>query len=124
MTYCVKNYLLSIGYFYKRHSIQLGHTLTGFAVGSVWRVAYGGAANFLCLSKDGPEYNKINTAATEYRNVIKGVEFQTYDYGIFPNTAYNQNVACARCYSERSAVMMLPARRTCPAGWYKEYEGD
>ena len=70
MTYCVKNYLLSIGYFYKRHSIQLGHTLTGFAVGSVWRVAYGGAANFLCLPKDRPESNKTNTAATEYRNVI------------------------------------------------------
>ena len=35
--------------------------------------------------QDGLEYNKINTAATEYRNVIKGVEFQTYDYGIFPS---------------------------------------
>ena len=54
---------------------------------------------------------------------IKGVEYEIYKSGIFPNTAYNQNVACARCYSERSAVMMLPARSTCPAGWYKEYEG-
>ena len=87
-------------------------------------MAYGGAANFLCLPKDRPEYNNINTAATEYRNVIKGVEFQTYDYGIFPNTAYNQNVTCARCFSEISAVMMLPARSTCPTGWYKEYEGE
>ena len=39
----------------------MGLTLTGFAAGSEWRVAYGGAANFLCLPKDGPEYNKVNT---------------------------------------------------------------
>jgi len=47
--------------------------------------------------------------------MINGVEYQSFGYG---------NVPCARCYTEtRSAVMMIPAKRSCPAGWTQEYEG-
>jgi len=55
---------------------------------------------------------------------MNGAECQSYNYGIFPNSANQQNVPCARCYTEnRPALMMIPAKRSCPSGWIKEYEG-
>jgi len=56
---------------------------------------------------------------------MAGAEYQSYQYGIFPDNIYDQNVPCARCYTEnRPATMMIPAKRTCPGGWTKEYEGE
>ena len=60
----------------------------------------------------------------EHHSSIEGTEFATYKYGIFPDEAHTKNVPCARCMSKRSAVMMLPARRTCPDAWTREYEGQ
>ena len=55
--------------------------------------------------------------------MIKGAEYQANDAVLFPKHALNQNVPCARCLAPRSAVMMLPAMRTCPKDWTREYEG-
>ena len=34
------------------------------------------------------------------------------------------NVPCSVCYvSERRAKLMIPARKTCPGGWKREYGG-
>jgi len=56
---------------------------------------------------------------------MRGAEYQSYNYGMFPNTAYQQNVPCARCYTEnRPALMMIPAKRSCPSEWTQEYEGN
>ena len=54
---------------------------------------------------------------------LKGVEYQSAKEGIFPAIAENQNVPCARCFTKRTASMMLPGKRTCPDGWVKEYQG-
>ena len=56
--------------------------------------------------------------------MISGVEYQSGSSGIFPSAAHDQNVPCARCYTQRSAVVMIPSRRSCPTGWSKEYEGE
>jgi len=80
----------------------------------------GGGTNYQCLPLD-PEYNLYSSSGR--RSIISGAEYQSHDYGIFPNAAHDQNVPCARCYSSRSAMMMLPAKRTCPLSWNKEYEG-
>jgi len=71
-----------------------------------------------------PQYNKVNTASFA-GSLIYGTEYQSYSYGIFPDSAHDQNVPCARCYTEnRPALMMIPAKRFCPTGWTKEYEGN
>lgn len=55
---------------------------------------------------------------------MTGAEYQSGSRGIFSSSTDNQNVPCAVCLtSGRSANMMYPAKRTCPAGWVKEYEG-
>jgi len=71
-----------------------------------------------------PQYNRVYTGSGFEGSSINGVEYQTERFGIFPNSAYEQNVPCARCYTEnRPALMMIPARRSCPSGWTEEYEG-
>ena len=51
------------------------------------------------------------------------MEYESGNNGLLPGSTQNQNVPCARCLSRGTAVMMLPAKRTCPQGWTKEYEG-
>ena len=78
----------------------------------------GGAGNHQCMPQE-PEYNLwYNT--TSY-TIISGAEYQ----GVSPifDGSSDENVPCARCYSENSAVMMIPAKRSCPESWHKEYEG-
>ena len=76
-----------------------------------------------------PEYNRYYGAnggsGVVYDGYIAGVEYQTGSYGVFPNEARNNNVPCAVCYAgSRSSVLTIPAWRTCPTGWQKEYEGN
>jgi len=71
-----------------------------------------------------PQYNSVDSSDNFSGSLIYGTEYQSYSYGIFPDSAYDQNVPCARCYTEnRPALMMIPAKRSCPTGWTKEYEG-
>ena len=70
-----------------------------------------------------PQYNSFGGSGFT-GSWVAGVEYETYTYGIFPDSAYQQNVPCARCYTNnRSAVMMIPAKRECSDGWTKEYNG-
>ena len=100
------------------YSAESFFLLSGFAAGAFYS-NIGGGSNYLCLPHN-PEYNKYSDAAGG--GEISGVEYET-NSGIFPYSTYDQNVPCARCLSIRSVVMMLPARRTCPHSWTKEYEG-
>ncbi|XP_067931135.1 uncharacterized protein [Watersipora subatra] len=77
------------------------------------------------MPKD-PEYNSFSNINHNQwlGSWIAGTEYQTHLYGIFPDNAHDQNVPCARCHTgNRSALMMLPGKRTCPNGWVREYEG-
>ena len=38
-------------------------------------------------------------------------------------TLHNHNVPCAVCQSERSNVLMIPAKNKCLPGWHREYNG-
>ena len=98
-------------------NLQYTIVYTGFVAGTVY-THKGGGANQQCLPLD-PEYNSFSTAAS--KTTIAGTEYQ--DVSPIFNGINDQNVPCARCYSRNSAVMMLPAKRTCPQGWTKEYEG-
>ena len=94
--------------------------LSGFAAGTYYSTT-GGGSNYQCLPLD-PEYNRFD-AAGPYYSLMSGVEYQNHAVGILPGNTHDQNVPCARCFSGRTAVMMIPAKRTCPQGWTKEYEG-
>jgi len=80
--------------------------------------------NYQCMPPD-PQYNKVYTSGYGGGSLINGAEYQSFQYGIFPSSAYEQNVPCARCYTEnRPALMMIPAKRSCLSGWAKGYEGN
>ena len=68
-----------------------------------------------------PEYNSWSTSGS--RTYLYGAEYESGNNGLFTQSVNDQNVPCARCLTPRSAVMMYPARRNCPSGWIKEYEG-
>ncbi len=92
----------------------------GLAAGSHYNHK-GGGADYLCLPKD-PEYSAYQ--AGEYPgNYLHGVEYETWQTG--PYHSMNQHEApCAVCYTPvRSAVLMLPAKLTCPPNWTLEYSG-
>ncbi|XP_067929602.1 short-chain collagen C4-like [Watersipora subatra] len=94
----------------------------GYAGGSNYSHS-GGGANHQCMPLD-PEYNKFSGSVTFVGSWLAGAEYESSSYGIFPNSAQNQNVPCARCYTNsRSAMMMVPGKRNCSEGWTKEYEG-
>ncbi|XP_067951951.1 short-chain collagen C4-like [Watersipora subatra] len=81
----------------------------------------GGGVNYLCMP-DSPEYNSPRSVSNSA--FIAGVEYQTESFGVFPSSTHNQNAPCARCYTgNRPALMMIPAKRTCPDDWTTEYEG-
>ncbi|XP_067934124.1 uncharacterized protein, partial [Watersipora subatra] len=81
----------------------------------------GGSSVYACLPST-PEYNSYTPGTSSY-NWIRGTEYET-NSDIFSNTMQNHNVPCARCYvPTRSATIMIPAKRTCPPSWNKEYEG-
>ena len=93
--------------------------IVGFAAGSYYSHT-GGGVNYQCLPLQ-PEYNSYTDSGSP--SWIYGVEYESGNNGLLPGSTQNQNVPCARCLSRGTAVMMLPAKRTCPQGWTKEYEG-
>lgn len=91
---------------------------TGFAAGTLFSKT-GGGVNYQCMPLR-PEYNTYSNNG--YWSLLSGAEYQGQGSGLFPGTIFDHNVPCARCLAPRSAVMMYPAKRTCPTGWSKEYE--
>lgn len=77
--------------------------------------------NYQCMPLD-PEYNRYSAGGSN--GILRGTEYQSHTSKLFPDTALDQNVPCARCLAPRTAHMMVPAKRTCPEGWTSEYEGE
>ena len=91
----------------------------GFAASSSYPTV-GGGVNYQCLSLS-PQFDNTGGGGDLYA-FISGAEYQTAGSGALTNV-HDHNVPCARCHSGRSAIMMLPGRRDCLAGWTKEYNG-
>ena len=78
--------------------------------------------NYQCLPLS-PQHDQ-HTVPSGGASWLTGTEYRTEGHqSRFRASADYQNVPCARCYSNRSAVMMLPARWDCPSGWTREYYG-
>ena len=71
----------------------------------------------LCLHEN-PQRRENKVVAR--RSLIRGVEYETD--GHFEEVK-NHDMACSVCQVQRSDVVMVPGRRTCPGGWVLEYEG-
>ena len=92
----------------------------GRAVGT-WHNTQGGAANYLCMPKDGPQYTDFQVGIQGYSPVY-GAQYQTLGSPL--DSVNGRNVPCAVCHvTTRAAVMMIPGMVTCPSSWTKEYYG-
>ena len=86
---------------------------TGYSGGSYY-AHHGAAANHLCMPKD-PEFLPDITAHAH----VFGTE---YDQNFVPNIE-NNDAPCSVCKSQRTSILMLPARKHCYPGWVMEYTG-
>ena len=96
----------------------------GRAAGS-WYGQNGGGANYLCLPEN-PQYSSYTAGVQSGRAYLYGAVYKTgAGYANSPfRSFHDHNVPCAVCYtSTRQTVVMIPARRTCPSSWNKEYYG-
>ena len=93
---------------------------SGKAAGSHYSKG-GGATNHLCLPND-PEYLQYQSGKKTGISHIYAAEYE-YTIGSL-SSLHNHNVPCAICYvSNRTTVLMIPAKITCPTSWTKEYRG-
>ena len=91
---------------------------SGITGGSSWTHS-GGGSNYLCMPKV-PEYTlPYSSSGPEYKSYIYGAEYQYPLQG-----SLGHNVPCAVCHvSNRSAVLMIPGKTTCPTNWTRECYG-
>ncbi|XP_013399412.1 uncharacterized protein LOC106165658, partial [Lingula anatina] len=89
----------------------------------------GGGSNYLCLPQT-PEWGKYQDGGQGTGSYIHGVEYERIYSNIFSTTHtgvqnFQQHDApCAVCYTQtRPSHVMIPAKKTCPAGWTTEYNG-
>lgn len=82
----------------------------------------GGGRNFQCFPEE-PEYSDYR-AGVQGHSYAYGVEYQEPIANLGNGVLKDDNVPCAVCYSAaRVALLMIPARLTCPKGWTPEYNG-
>ncbi|XP_063446598.1 short-chain collagen C4-like [Mytilus trossulus] len=93
---------------------------SGYAAGEkyTWSSSYkGGASNMLCL----PNNPELSDKAGSGDSFIFGTEFEG---NLFASDSDDEDVPCALCRSSNTASsVMIPGRKTCYAGWKKEYNG-
>ena len=95
------------------------HVYSGRVGGNLHNQA-GGGGNYLCLPDD-PEYSDSLDYLYTSRSFsyIYGTEYKETVGG-----KHSKNVPCAVCtVTTRSAVVMIPAKATCPPEWTREYYG-
>ena len=91
---------------------------SGKAAGSRYSKG-GGASNHLCLPND-PEYLAYQSGKNSHGSKIYAAEYEVTIESL--SGLHNHNVPCAICYvSNRTTVLMIPAKITCPTSWTKEY---
>ncbi|XP_052091334.1 uncharacterized protein LOC127728132 [Mytilus californianus] len=95
---------------------------TGQAGGNHY-MAKGGGVNYLCLPND-PENGEFNSYGNDQ---IYGSEYEiSYAFTPtgWPKSIHNKEVPCSVCFRKhKSAMIMIPGRKTCYRGWNTEYHG-
>ncbi|CAH1269269.1 Hypp4137 [Branchiostoma lanceolatum] len=96
---------------------------SGIAGGTHFAQA-GGGTNYLCLPKN-PQWGSYLDGHQLSSAYIYGAEYElSHDVPFGSKSLHNQNVPCAVCHNlHHNNQLMIPARKTCPAGWFPEYDG-
>ena len=82
---------------------------------NLWYQDEGGAANRICMPED-PEYLPHVAGAGAF---VYGVEYEEN----FNGNTIQEDAPCAVCSTQKSLVVMIPARKHCHQGWTLEYSG-
>ncbi|XP_013421255.1 uncharacterized protein LOC106181429 [Lingula anatina] len=102
----------------------------GYTAGS-WYEHKGGASNYICLPHD-PQWGNYQDGFQNSGTKIYGTEYEMGHYSNDPFQRINfggknfkdHDAPCAVCYTQgRTSHVMIPAWKTCPAGWTREYHG-
>ena len=97
------------------------HVSTGYAAKSHY--TNGGGQNYQCLTSE-PEFLPDVSGGYQSKSYIYGVEYEHQTSPVIPRSKHDNDVPCAVCHiNKRGETLMIPAKRTCPSGWTKEYEG-
>ena len=79
----------------------------------------GGGANYICMPND-PEYSSYIPGVQGY-GFVYGTE---YEGPPLAPGMIQHDAPCAVCdVPDKSRVLMIPAKLTCPSGWTREYYG-
>ena len=90
-------------------------------VGGNMHDTQGGGGNYLCLPDEAEYIDSLvyNLASQSYSEIF-GTEY----YLPVIDPQHHSNVPCAVCtVLDRAAVVMIPAKASCPTGWTREYYG-
>ena len=83
----------------------------------------GSGVNYLCLPLDPEDPDNVQGGAQTGASVY-GVEYRKWHSDRFFVDVDVHDAPCAVCEAQgRSQLLMIPAKRTCPAGWTFAYEG-
>ena len=83
----------------------------------------GGGVDYLCLPET-PEWTGNEVAGHQVNSYIHGAQYWADGLDIFPNGHRFNDMPCAVCdVAFVSQSLMIPAKRSCPEGWSKLYEG-
>ncbi|XP_045204637.2 uncharacterized protein LOC123557293 isoform X4 [Mercenaria mercenaria] len=82
----------------------------------------GGGSDSLCLPSD-PVWSNYSDGDDRNRGFIYGTEFDEEGVNIFGYSVLQQDVPCVVCKTQKSALVMVPARAKCYPGWKEEYSG-
>ena len=79
----------------------------------------GSGGNYLCMPND-PEYTLASRSGVQGYGYVYGTEYEDP----LVSGRQDHNVPCAVCYiPTKHAVIMIPAKTSCPSGWTREYYG-
>ena len=89
-------------------------------VGGGFYTQTGNGASYMCLPRN-PQY--LSTQTIPAASYIYGAEFETGNR-IFSKRTHDYNVPCAVCFTPKKTTnLVIPARLSCPRGWWREYYG-
>ena len=95
-------------------------TIQGLAGGKWWDHS-GSGSNYLCLP-EVPEYDQYVEDVQQWRAYVYTAEYETYDFPPYIDK-YQHDVPCAVCRITNRGSLMIPAKKTCPSGFIREYHG-
>ena len=82
----------------------------------------GGGINVQCFPED-PEYSDYRSGTQGY-SYAYGIEYENPISQLGSINLHDHNIPCAVCLAtNKIAVVMIPAKLTCPTGWTEEYDG-